>query len=127
MGLIALKVATPLTALTVRMLVPPNAVALLVMLTLRVSPVTVLPLASATFTVTAGLIAAPGAVLDGWIPKTSLLGTPGLTSKDWVPVFPDAVTISVIPVPAVVGVTLAPPSTPAVNASEVPVMPAVPL
>ena len=54
-------------------------------------------------------------------------GAAGLTRNVLVPVLDDPVTTSVIPVPAIVGVTLIPESTPPVNADEVPVIPAVPL
>ena len=59
------------------------------------------------------------------IPKWS--SAPALTVKVLVPVLEDPVTIKVMPVPAVIGVTVTPVSTPEVKAAEVPVMPAVPL
>ena len=55
------------------------------------------------------------------------VGAAGLTLKELlVPFFVDSVTIKVNPLPATVGVTLTPVNTPAVNAPEVPVIPAVP-
>jgi len=52
---------------------------------------------------------------------------PETTSNVAVPVLADPVTIRVLPVPTLVGVTLTPVNCPAVNAAEVPVIPAVPL
>ena len=49
------------------------------------------------------------------------------TSKVAAPVLVDPVTIRVLPVPTLVGVTLTPFNCPAVNAGEVPVIPAVPV
>ena len=43
------------------------------------------------------------------------------------PILDDPVTVNVIPVPAIMGITLTPERTPPVNADEVPLIPAVPL
>ena len=59
------------------------------------------------------LVIAPGGVI-------------AVTSKVAEPVLPEFETVNVLLLPATVGVTLTPVNTPAVNAAEVPVMPAVP-
>ena len=73
------NVATPFTAFTV--FVPLNAplpgFVPMATVTVAVLPVTMLLFASSTWTVTAGVIAAPAAVLEGWTPKTSLVAGPG--------------------------------------------------
>ena len=51
---------------------------------------------------------------------------PGLTSKVWVPVAVPRVTVKVLPLPAVRGVTLTLFNTPDAKLADVPVMPAVP-
>ena len=51
------------------------------MVMLAVEPVTVLPSASWTVTSSAGEMAAPAAVLDGWTVKASCAAAPGVMLK----------------------------------------------
>ena len=93
-----LKVATPFTAETVRVPdnVPlpgfaPNAIAME-----AVEVVTVKPPASSTVTVTAGVIAAPAAVLPGWTVKANLVAGPNKLKAALVaPIRPELAALSV--------------------------------
>ena len=72
------NVATPLDAETVAVELPLSAPGeLIAILMLEASVVTTLPLASCTWTVTAGEIACPAAAVDGWTLNASLLAAPG--------------------------------------------------
>src|SRR5437660_1463266 len=97
------NVATPLTAAMTR--VPPSVLAPALFpietVMLLVAVGTVLPAASCTATVTAGLIATPFVVLAGWTMNPSLLGGPTmLKALLTVPVRLVAVALSVYPAPA---------------------------
>src|SRR5512146_1162754 len=77
------NVATPPTADTVFVpdSVPPPGLVPMATVMLAVELVTVLPNVSCTATCTAGLIATPAVVLDGWRAKASLLADAGLMLK----------------------------------------------
>src|SRR5712691_1548426 len=100
-----LKVATPLTAVTVAapLSVPPLGLASMATVTEAVLPVTVLPKMSWTVTVTAGLMATVDTVLVGCRLKASLLAAAGVMLKLVLvtPVSPVLEAVSVYPVPAV--------------------------
>src|SRR5215470_17571967 len=74
------KVATPEATVTAEppLRVPPAGLVPMARLTVvALSEVSMLPLASSTATLTAGLIAAPAAALEGPWTKASLAGGPG--------------------------------------------------
>src|SRR6202007_3390072 len=120
----ALLLNTPAVKLAVVPL-PDDKVPVDVISTVPVKLVTVLLLASWAVIV-AILNALPAAcVLMLEIAKGC--GSPGFTLNVLLPVLLEPVTTKVTPVPATVGVTLTLLNTPAVNAADVPVMPAVPL
>src|SRR5207302_1455763 len=74
------NVATPFVAATVVVpdSVPPPGFAPSVTTTFAVNPGSVLPSASCAVTCTAGVIAVPAVVLDGWTLNTSCDATPGV-------------------------------------------------
>src|SRR4051812_8278388 len=86
------NVATPFTAATdvVPESVPPEGFVPIAMVTVSVAVVTVLPLASWIVTWTAGLIAAPTAVAEGWVVNRSRLAVPAV-----------AVTVKVVEIGAI--------------------------
>ncbi len=74
--------ATPPDAAAVAVLEPPSNVPLLsVRVTVEVSVLTRLLYASSTFTVTAGLMAAPAVASVGCWPRTTLVAVAGLIEK----------------------------------------------
>src|SRR2546422_1071137 len=79
----ALKVATPLTALTVLvpLKVPPPGFVPMATVIEAVLPVTTLPFASSTNKVTAGLIETPATVVVGCWPNTSCVAVPAVILK----------------------------------------------
>src|SRR5262245_37426644 len=78
-----LNVARPFTAAALAVLEPPaNVPELRVSVTVDVLPVTVLPNASRTPTVTAGVIVAPVVALVGCWRKASFAAAPGLTVNE---------------------------------------------
>ena len=79
----ALKVATPLTALTVLvpLRVPPPGFVPMATVIEAVLPVTTLPFASSTSKVTAGLIETPATVFVGCWPNTSCVAVPAVILK----------------------------------------------
>src|SRR5688572_11903534 len=97
------NVATPATATTVVVpdRVPPPGLVPIVAVTVPVKPVTVLPEASCTATLTAGAIATPAVAPLGCTANASWAAAPGVTSNEAlvVPASPVAVAESVYPVP----------------------------
>ena len=87
--------------------------------------VIVLPLASCAVRVFVPVKVTP-VVCGLVILNANLLITPGFTSKVLVPVLVPPVTVNVILLPDIVGVTVTPVNSPEVNTVEVPVIPAVP-
>src|SRR5207247_3853927 len=99
----ALKLATPLTAATLvgpPSVLPPGLLPSATV-TVPVKPGTGFPAASSAVTWTAGLIAAPATVLDGWTVKASRVAVPGMTSNAVLvaEVKPLTLAVSVYPVP----------------------------
>ena len=78
------KVATPFTAATVfvPLKVPEEGFVPIASVTEAEEEVTTLPFASRTSTLTAGVIAAPAVVLEGWTLKASLFAEPGVMLKE---------------------------------------------
>src|SRR5690349_14861107 len=118
------KVAMPETAATVAV---PESVApavplpdVIVSVTLAVNVGSVLPDASFAVTVTAGVMVAPAAVVEGWFEKTRWLGGPAVTSNEPLvaPVGPVADALRVYASPALLMLRLVKDATPATAGTD---------
>ena len=116
--------STPLVKFAVVPL-PDDKVPVDVISTVPVKLVTVLLLAS--WAVIVAILNALPAACVLMLEIAKWCRAPGFTLNVLLPVLLEPVTTKVTPVPATVGVTLTLLNTPAVNAADVPVMPAVPL
>src|ERR1700716_2804845 len=113
------NVATPPTAacVSVPASVPVLGFVPIATVMFPVNPVAVLPLPSCAVTWTAGVIAAPAAVVVGWTLNTSAVAVPAVILNAVLVAVPAPVAVSVYPVPALLRLSVENVATPALAAT----------